>query len=90
MLGLTAAAHCVEVVGVVHEADLDAQLGQGVVEEVVGPPVQRGRRHEVVAGLGQGQYGQGLGRLAAGQGQGADAAFERRPPVLRAPAGSGS
>ena len=54
----------VEVVGVVDERDLDAQLGQRVVEEVVGAAVQRRRRHDVVAGLGQVEDRQRLGRLA--------------------------
>ena len=53
MFGRIAARHCVEVVGVVDEGDLDAQLGQRVVEQVVGAAVERRRRHDVVAGLGQ-------------------------------------
>ena len=36
----------------------------------------------MVAGLGQGEYGQRLGRLAAGHGQGADATFERGDPFF--------
>ena len=31
---------CVQVVGVIHEGDLDAQLGQRVAEEAVGPAVE--------------------------------------------------
>ncbi len=54
----------VEVVGILDEADLDAQLGQGVVEEVVGAAVERGAGHDVIAGLGQGQHGHRLGGLA--------------------------
>ncbi len=55
-----------EIVGVVDEGDLDAQLGQRVVEQVVGAAIQRGRRHEVAARLGEGEDRQRLGRLAGG------------------------
>jgi hypothetical protein len=47
------AAPGVEVVGVVHEGHLDAELGQRVVEQVVGAAVEVTARHDVVAGLGQ-------------------------------------
>ena len=67
---------------VVDEADLDPELGQGVVEQVVGAPVERGRRDDVAAVLGQVQQGDGLGRLAAGHGQRGHPAFEGGHPLL--------
>ena len=54
---------------VVDEADLDAQLGQRVVEEVVRPAVERRARHDVIAGLRQGEHGHGLGGLTRGDGE---------------------
>ena len=54
-----------EVVRVVDERDLDAHLRQRVVEQVVGAAVQRRAGDDVVAGLGEGEDGERLGRLAA-------------------------
>ena len=45
-------AQAVEVVRI-HEANRNAELRQRVVEEVVGAPVERGGRHDLVAGIGQ-------------------------------------
>ncbi len=59
----------VEVVDVGHERHLDAQLGQRVAQQVVGAAVERRRRHDVVAGLGEVEDGVGLGRLARRQRQ---------------------
>ena len=72
----------VEVVGVVDEGRLDAELGQRVVEQVVGAAVERGRRDDVAAVLGQVQQGHGLGGLSAGDGQGGHTTFERGDPLL--------
>ncbi len=66
----------VQAVGVLDEADLDAQLGQRVVEQVVRAAVEPGAGHDVVAGAGQVEDGEGLGGLARGQQQRGDAAFE--------------
>jgi hypothetical protein len=52
-----------EVVGVVHEGGLDAEFGQGVVKEVVGTAVERGRRDDVATVLGQVEQRDRLGRL---------------------------
>jgi hypothetical protein len=67
----------VEVVGVGDEADLDPEAGQRVAQQVVGAAVERGRRHDVVAGLRQVEDGEGLGRLAGRQRQGAGQADGR-------------
>ncbi len=72
----------VEVVGVVDEGDLDPELGQRVVEQVVGAAVQGGRRDHVAAVLGQVEQGDGLGRLAAGHGQRRHPALEGGHPLL--------
>jgi hypothetical protein len=50
-----------EVVGVVDEGDLDAELRQGVVQQVVRAAVQRRRRDHVVARLAQRHDGECLG-----------------------------
>jgi hypothetical protein len=73
-----------EVLGIVavDERDLDAQLGQGVVEEVVGASVELGDRDDVVARAGDVEYGRGDGRLAGGVGERARAAFEGREALL--------
>ena len=72
-----------EVVGVVDERDLDAHLRQRVVEQVVRAAVQRRRRHDVVAGLGEVEDGQRLGRLA-----GADTSVPGRPTAVVTPPSS--
>jgi hypothetical protein len=78
-----------EVVGVVDERDLDAQLRQRVVEQVVGAAVERRAGHDVVAGLGDVEDRERLGGLAgadhqrAGQADGGgDATLEARQPGL--------
>ncbi len=60
----------VEIVDVVHERGLDPELGQGVVQQVVGAAVQGGPGHDVAAGLGQVHDGHRLGRLARRHHQG--------------------
>ena len=59
----------VQVVGLFDERHVDPELGQGVVEEVVGAAVQGGRGHHVATVLGQVEQGDGLSRLATGHGQ---------------------
>ena len=71
-----------EVVGVVDEGHLDPELGQGVVEEVVRAAVERGRRDDVAAVLGQVEQRDRLGRLAAGHGQGRHPALEGGDPLF--------
>ena len=66
----TAARHCVEVVRIVDEGHLDADLGQRVVQEVVGAAVQGRRGDDVVAGVGQREDRQELGGLTGGDGEG--------------------
>ena len=66
----------VEIIRIVHEVHGDAELGQRVVEEVVGPAVEGRRCHDLVAGLSQVQDGEGLGSLPGAKREGADATFE--------------
>ncbi len=83
-VGANGGAHLLKIVGVVDERDLDTHLRQGVVEQVVGAAVKRRAGHDVIAGLGQIEDGQGLGRLAAadhqrtGQADGGGAATLQR------------
>jgi hypothetical protein len=65
-------------VAVVGKAHLDAELGQGVGEQVVGAAVQRGGRDDVVAGFGDGLDRVGDGRHPGGHRQPGDAAFHGR------------
>ena len=69
-------------VGAVDEPDLDAQLGQGVVEQVVGPAVEAGAADDVLAGAGDVEDRQRLGRLAGREPERPDAALERGDPLL--------
>src|SRR5665648_62145 len=70
------------VVRVGDERRRDPELGQGVVQQVVGAAVQAGAGHDVVAGLGDVQEREGLRGLAGGDQQGADAALEGGDAVL--------
>ena len=79
-----------EVVRIVHERHLDAELRQGVVQQVVRAAVQRRRGDHVVAGLAQRHEGERLGGLAGGDGEragqadgGGAAAFECVDPGLQ-------
>ena len=72
----------VQVVGVLDEADLDAELGQRVVEQVVGAAVEPRAGDDVVARVGQVEDREGLGGLTRGQEQRRDAAFERGDALL--------
>ena len=64
VLGRTAARHASRSSGSSTKVTSMPELGQRVVEEVVGAAVERGRRDDVAAGLGQVQDGERLGRLA--------------------------
>ena len=72
----------VEVVRVLDERHLDAELGQRVVEQVVRAAVQARAGDDVVAGLGDVEDRERLRRLAAGDEQRADAALEARDALL--------
>ena len=65
-------APLLQVVRILHERDLDAELLQGVRQQVVRAAVEAGAGHDVVAGLGDVQDGEGLRRLAGAQQQGAE------------------
>ena len=67
----------VQVVGVLDEADIDAQLRQRVVEQVVGAAVEPGTGHDVIARAGDVQNRERLGGLTRGQEQRRHAAFQR-------------
>ena len=71
-----------EVVGVVDERRLDAQLGQRVVQEVVRAAIEGGGRDDVTAVLGEVQERDRLGGLPAGERQRGDTPFERGHPLL--------
>ena len=66
----------VQVVGVLDEADLDAQLRQRVVEQVVRAAVQPRAGDDVVTGVGEVEDRECLGGLARGKEQRRDPAFE--------------
>ena len=74
-------AQAVEVVGI-DEPHRDAQLRQRVVEQVVGAAVERSGGDDLVARRGQRDDGERLRRLARGQRQPRDAAFERGNALL--------
>ena len=66
----------------VDELHRDAELGQRVVEQVVGAAVEAARADDVVAGRGEVEDRQRLGGLARGQREGRDAALEGRDALL--------
>ena len=66
----------------VHEAGADAQAGKGVREQAHGAAIQRPRRHDVVARLGEVEQGQRLCGLSAGHGHRGHATFERGDALL--------
>ncbi len=70
-------------VTVVGEAGLDAELRQRVREKIVGAAIKGARRHDVVAGLGNGLDRVGHRRLAGGQRQCGNAAFQRRNALFQ-------
>ena len=66
----------------VDEPEFDAVLGQGVLEQVVGAAVERGARHDVVAGAGEVEDREGLGRLAGRHAQCRHATLESGDALL--------
>ena len=71
-----------EVVLVVDESDLNAEFGQGVLEEVVGSAIDRRGANNVVAGVRNVQNGVGGCRLAGAQQQSSCSALERCDALL--------
>ncbi len=59
----------VDVVRVLDDRHLDPQLGERVVEQVVGAAVERRRRHDMVAGVGDVEDRHGRGGLPAAHGE---------------------
>jgi len=66
----------------IHEGGGDAELGQGVLQQVIAAAVDGLLGHDVVAGLRQRLDGVGDGRRAGSGGQSSDAALERRDTLL--------
>ena len=66
----------------IHEGGGDAELGQGVLQQVVAAAIDGLLGHDVVAGLRQRLDGVGDGRRAGSGGQSSDAALERRDALL--------
>jgi hypothetical protein len=81
-VGTDRTAPLVEVVLVLDEGRLDAELRERVLEEVEGTAVDGARRHDVVARLRDVQDREGLGSLSARDEQGARAALERGDALL--------
>ena len=72
----------IKVIGIVDERGLDSQLGQRVVQEVVGAAVQPGTGHDVIAGSREIENREGLGSLAGRQEQRRHPALECGDPRL--------
>ena len=70
------------VIGLGDEGDRDAELLEGVTEQAVGPSVQAGAGHDVVACFGDVRQRAGRCRLSGREQQRADAALERGQPLL--------
>jgi len=66
-----------------NEGGLDAEAAQGVVQQVVAAAVEGTGGDDVAAGPHQGGHGQVHGGLAAGGGDGADAAFQGGDALLQ-------
>ena len=75
------ALECLRIAGV-HEGRRAAQLGEGVMKELVGPAVEVVGRDDLVPQSRDGQQRQRDGRLARGDRQGARPTFDRRDPLL--------
>ena len=71
----------VKIVGI-DKAYLDAHPRQGVVEKVVGSPIERGGGDDLVSGAGQGGDGQGFGGLSGGGCQRRRSSFEGGDALL--------
>ncbi len=69
-------------VGGLDEANLDAEAPERVQEDVPGAAVERGRRHDVVAGAGEVEQCEHLGGVAGATRDRRAAAFERRDALL--------
>ena len=82
VFGRTAACQESRSSGSVDEADLDAELGQRIVEQVVRAAVEPRAGHDVIAGAGEVQYRECLGGLPGGQEQRGHAALERGDALL--------
>ncbi|OPZ25185.1 MAG: hypothetical protein BWZ01_02602 [Deltaproteobacteria bacterium ADurb.BinA179] len=72
----------------VHETHRDAQIPQGALEEVGGTAVERPGRDDLVAALGDGEYGVEDRRAPRGNGHRAHSSLEERYSLLE-DAGSG-
>ena len=73
----------VEVILVLHKGDLDADLGQRVLEQVVGSAINRGGAHNVVARMRDVQNRVGGRCLTRREQEGSGATLEGRNPLLR-------
>jgi len=71
------------VVPVIGKAHLDAELGQGVGEQVVGATVEGGGGDDVIPGFGDGENGVGDGGGTGSQGQGTYAPFQGGDPLFQ-------
>ena len=67
----------------IDETGLDAHVLEGVGEEIPGAAVEIRGADDIVAGLGDVLHGDGRCRLAGGEGERGDAAFERREALLQ-------
>ena len=81
-VGANRSAPLVEVVRILNEGGFDAEIGEGVLEQVIGTAVHGGRSDHVVTGTGNVQNCVGDGRLTGGQQERADAALEGGDAVL--------
>ena len=70
------------IVGILHEAHRDAELGQRALEQVVRAAVQGGGGDDFVALLGDVEDGVEFGGLAGGDEQGSGPSFERGQALL--------
>ena len=75
-VGLHGVAPLRQVVRVLHEGHGDAELFQGVREQVVRAAVKAGAGHHMVTGLGDVQDREGLRGLPGAQQQGREASFQ--------------
>ena len=81
-VGTNRGAPCVQVVRVLNEGGFDAEVGEGVLEQVVGAAVYGGRGDHVVTGAGNVQDCVGDSCLTGGQQQRANATFQGSDAVF--------
>ena len=81
-VGADCGAPLVEVVRILNEGGFDAEIGEGVLEQVIGTAVHGGRSDHVVTGTGNVQDCVGDGCLTGGQQQRANAAFQGSDTVF--------